>query len=124
MPKKILIVEDTILVAEDLRLLLEEAFHKVTDTIVSFDELETSLTKELPDLVLLDIQLKGEKTGIDAAKVLFERKIPFLFITGQNDWTTFTKAKEYFPVNYILIAIRAIALIKSQTESAITSTVG
>lgn len=52
---------------------------------------------------MIDINLKGEKTGIDVAKILRTKwEIPFIFITGQGDLPTFEEAKKEYPAQYIL----------------------
>ena len=67
---KILIVEDEILIAETIKLYLEEKGHIIQDICISYREATRAIEREQPDLVVLDIRLYGEKSGIDVAKYI------------------------------------------------------
>ncbi len=102
MKRKILVVEDSFVFAEELRLTLEMDGYEVTDVIVAYEELEISLKTNTPEFVLLDINLEGEKSGIDIANDLLNVwKIPFMFITAQTDTSTFQQAIKYYPTHYL-----------------------
>ena len=64
---RMLIVEDEAVVLEDLKAIMEEAGVKVVGTAVSANEAVKKTLKLKPDLVLMDIMLKGRKKGIGAA---------------------------------------------------------
>lgn len=86
----ILIVEDEPIIYKRLKMLLKEHHYKVDDFTPSFDEALKKINIKRPDLVLLDIDLKGEKTGIDLGKVLHSKyKIPFIYLTSYGDDQTF-----------------------------------
>ncbi|HMG08121.1 MAG TPA: response regulator, partial [Mucilaginibacter sp.] len=70
MKAKILIVEDQFVEANNLRLMLEHAGYKVCTIARSVPVALKIIEKECPELVLLDIMLQGELTGIDLAKGL------------------------------------------------------
>lgn len=74
MNEKILIVEDEMIVATDLRILLERNNYIVTGIARSFEKAVESIKNNPPDIVLLDIFLTGKLTGIDLAKELKEEK--------------------------------------------------
>ena len=80
---KILIVEDEAIIALDMKLYLECHGYNVCAIATTADE-ATSLTEEHhPDVILMDILLKGEKTGIDAARTIQkDNKIPIIYMTG------------------------------------------
>ncbi|MEL7005897.1 MAG: response regulator [Bacteroidota bacterium] len=99
----IMIVEDDPQIAESLSEILEILGHKVSTISESYDQVVEFLNKETVDLALLDIQLKGEKSGIDVAEQLRNNyKIPFVFTTAYADKETIAKAAEHSPYGYIV----------------------
>ncbi|MHA1280711.1 MAG: response regulator, partial [Candidatus Helarchaeota archaeon] len=62
---KILIVEDDALVAEDIKLILQNSRHSVTSIATSGQEALIKAKKDSPDLVLMDIVLEGKMDGIE-----------------------------------------------------------
>ena len=80
---RILIVEDEPLTAFDNENMLGEAGYEVVATHDRFADAVATLDREAVDLILSDVRLAGERTGIDLAKVARERGIPVLFSTGQ-----------------------------------------
>jgi len=99
---KIFIVEDEPLIVATITTALKKlGLHVLGDA----DEYEDALKNILllkPDLVLLDIQLEGEKDGIDLAAALENRKIPYLFLTSQTDPNTINRVKQTHPLGYIV----------------------
>jgi DNA-binding LytR/AlgR family response regulator len=99
----ILIIEDDVEIAESLAEMLEILGHNVTASADSYDSAIKSLEKETIDLALVDIQLKGEKTGIDVAERLAnDFKVPYIFTTAYADGETITKASQHSPYGYIV----------------------
>jgi len=93
MTKRILIVEDEALLFRRLRNFLEAHNYDVDDYTKSVDEALERINHRKPDLVLLDIHLEGEKTGIDLGKILQEKYgIPFIYLTQHDDDRTFLLA--------------------------------
>lgn len=100
--KKILIVEDEVIIAHDLKETLEAYGYTCAGIVISVDKALRHLEKERVDLVLLDINLYGEKTGLDLAKLLFENyDIPFIYLTSYEDPETIKKIKETKPAGYL-----------------------
>lgn len=100
---KILIVEDEVIIAEDLRDILESMGYVVVDVVMSAREAMQVLGSEEVDLVLLDIRIKGGKDGIDLAADINENfKIPFVFLTSHADSNTLERAKEVRPYGYLV----------------------
>ena len=99
--RKILIVEDDPEIAASLSDILELLNHQVVGIAESFDEAFNLMEKNEVDLVLLDIQLKGEKTGIDVAEKIGDR-LPYIFTTAFADEDTVKKATELGPYGYIV----------------------
>lgn len=100
---RILIVEDDPLMADNLALHLEQAGYEVVgQTDKGEDGIE--LTRSLnPDLVMMDIVLKGEMDGIEAAELIssqFDK--PVLYLTGYDEQTLFERAKITSPFAYLL----------------------
>ena len=80
--KRILIVEDEPLTAFDNENMLSEAGYVVVATHDRFADAVATLDREKVDLILSDVKLTGERTGIDLARVAGQRGIPVLFSTG------------------------------------------
>ncbi|WP_229367934.1 sigma 54-interacting transcriptional regulator [Fibrisoma limi] len=78
----LLIVEDEFLIANDLRRILIKAGYQVIGLAGSVDEAKTVVADQTPDIVLLDIFLNGDQTGIDLAHWLNDRSIPFVFLSA------------------------------------------
>lgn len=98
---KILLVEDDPFIADDLKDKLEQLEYRVTGIGESYEKAISLLEKERPDLVLLDIELKGELNGIDLGEKLSKQGIPFIYLTGLRDINTYLKAKGSHPHRYL-----------------------
>ncbi|MBC6400773.1 MAG: response regulator [Ekhidna sp.] len=99
--KKILIVEDDPEIAASLSDILNLLGHQTVGIAESFDEAFAFIEKHEIDLVLLDIQLKGEKTGMDVAEKIGDQ-LPYIFTTAFADEETVRKASELGPYGYIV----------------------
>ncbi len=101
--RKILIVEDESPIAESLNEILEVLEHEVVGIASSYEEAIDLLKGSKPDLVLLDIQLKGDKTGLDVAETINEQfSVPYIFTTAFADKDTIEQASELGPYGYIV----------------------
>ncbi len=101
--KSILVVEDETIVAENIRTRLEFMGYSVP-AIVAYGERAIEKAAEVrPDLVLMDIKLKGEMDGIEAATQIGKLlNIPVIFLTAHSDEHTLQRAKLAEPYGYIL----------------------
>lgn len=100
---RILIVEDEPLIAENLAMYLNNHDYEVVGMAYDYDEGIDKLKQEIPDIVLLDINLDGQKDGIDLAKFIFENlKIPFVFLSSYSDKTTLDRVKSLQPSGYLV----------------------
>ncbi len=100
---KILIVEDELIIAEDLKDILESLDYDVCGISISARESLQMLEEHAPDLALLDIQIKGGKDGIELANDINEQfKIPFIFLSSHADASTLERAKEVRPYGYLV----------------------
>lgn len=104
MPKiKILVVEDEIVIADDICDTLRELDYELLEPALNYTEALQTLEKEQPDLALLDIQLGGQKDGIDLAwKIKEDFDIPFIFLTSNADAATVNRAKKLAPPAYLM----------------------
>ena len=101
--KKILIVEDELIIATDLGDILESLGYEVCGDAISAREALELINEQSPDLVLLDIQIKGGMDGIELAGIIrSEFRIPFIFLTSHADASTLQRAKEVKPYGYIV----------------------
>ena len=80
--KRILIVEDEPLTAFDNENLLGDAGYEIVGTVDDFDEAIEVLDREQVDLILSDVRLRSQQTGMDLAREAKARGIPTLFATG------------------------------------------
>jgi len=102
-PIKLLIVEDEFAVALDVQTRLEKLGFDVAGIASTFDEAISKTATENPDIVIMDINISGEKTGIDAAKVIWEKfDTPVVYLTGVNEPETVEEALSTMPMGYIL----------------------
>src|SRR5439155_18195359 len=100
---RILVVEDEDLLAEDIQERLKNLGYEVTAVAHSGEEALASVASTQPDLVLMDIRLKGNMDGIDAARVIRERfNLPVVYLTGEAGGATLERAKATEPLGYLL----------------------
>ena len=97
----ILIVEDEAITALDLKGNLEKSGYYITDIVDNAEDAIKSAKENPPNLVLLDINLKGEKSGISIAKEINLLSIPIVYLTAQTDDATSNEAIETAPYAYI-----------------------
>lgn len=80
--KRVLIIEDEPLTAFDNEVILRDCGIEVVATHDDFEEALAALDRQPVDLILSDVRLRGDRTGIDLAHEAKRRGIPLLFITG------------------------------------------
>ncbi len=107
----ILVVEDESIVAKDIQHSLKKLGYLVVDLCSTGEQAVQVAEEKKPDLVLMDIMLKGEMSGIEAANMIRERyNIPIIFLTAYADESTFSKAKVTEPYGYIIKPFKEIDL--------------
>jgi PAS domain S-box-containing protein len=100
---RILIVEDEHITAEDLAEILKGLSYQVTAVVSSGAEAIQAAEENPPDLVLMDIRIKGDMDGAETARVLRERfDIPVVYLTAHADRETLEHAKQSRPLGYIV----------------------
>ena len=108
---KILIVEDESIVAKDIQVTLEKLGYDVAGTVVEGEKVLEIVKEKTPDLILMDIMLKGSMTGIDTAvQVNKEISIPIIYMTAYADKDTLSKAKLTQPHGYIIKPYKEVDL--------------
>ncbi len=99
---RILIVEDEMLIAEDLACSLESLGFEITETATRGEQALRIVEELAPDLILMDIKLKGEIDGIEAAEQILSRfDIPIVYLTAYAEEDLFERAKRTAPYGYI-----------------------
>lgn len=106
MTKKVLIVEDEFIVANDLQLILEQAGYKVTGIAASSEEAEENIQQNKPDIVLLDIRLQGKLSGIDLARKLRSENIAFVYLSANSGQKILEEAKTTDPYGFLVKPFR------------------
>ncbi|WP_318308237.1 LytR/AlgR family response regulator transcription factor [Flagellimonas crocea] len=102
-PIKILIVEDNVIIADDMQSMLEEIGYEIVDNVIVYEQAVDVLKNNHVDLVLIDIILASDKTGIDLGKHIRETyNIPFIFVTSNSDRATVENAKTVKPDGYLV----------------------
>ena len=100
---RILLVEDESIVAMDMERRLGALGYTVIEHVLSGEEAVAKAIKEKPDLILMDIHLKGKMDGIEAAeRIKSTLGTPIIYITAYSDETTLSRAKVTEPFGYIL----------------------
>ena len=99
---KILIVEDEMVIAANISLQLSELGYEVTGILPRGEEALSHIKIDTPDIILLDIRLKGEMDGIETAQEIQKLyTIPIIYLTANADEAHFNRAKETHPYAFI-----------------------
>ncbi len=100
---RILIVEDEVIIANNIKISLEQMQYDVSAIVSSGEKAIEQTAKIHPDLVLMDIKLRGKMDGVETAQVLKQKfDIPVVYMTAYIDNDTFQRAKLTEPFGYIL----------------------
>jgi CheY-like chemotaxis protein len=104
---RIVIVEDDAIIALDIEKRLGNMGHCVVGVAATATEALRSVEETQPDLVLMDIKLKGEDDGIFAAEAIRSRfSTPIIFMTAYSDQCMVERAQEVNPDGYLVKPIR------------------
>ena len=100
---QIMVVEDESIIALDLKHSLNRLGYAVSGMAASGESALRKIEANRPDLIMMDIHLKGEMTGIQVAeKIKTDFQIPIVYLTANADSSTFRGAKETDPYGYLL----------------------
>ncbi|MDI6698523.1 MAG: diguanylate cyclase [Candidatus Saccharicenans sp.] len=124
--KKILLVEDELLIARHIEQMVKNLGYQVEEVVESGERAIQLAGEKSPDLVLMDIRLKGQLDGIEAAaRIWKQHSIPIVYLTAYADEDTLIKATLAEPFGYLikpfdekelLVAIE-LAFYKHQVET-------
>jgi len=104
---RILVVEDEGIIAEDLRMGLEEMGYDVVAVASTGEDAVREAQERRPDLVLMDVVLHGDMDGIEAAERIHARlNIPVIYLTAYSDEKILERAKIAEPFGYMIKPIR------------------
>ena len=104
----VLIVEDEIIIAKDLTLTLNKLGYNVIGHCITGEDAAKTAGEKQPDIILMDIMLKGDMTGINAAKIVRDKyNIPVIFITAYSDEDSISRANTSAPFGYIVKPFKA-----------------
>jgi two-component system, response regulator PdtaR len=111
----ILIVEDELIVAESLSLDLQRKGYAIAGIVSTGAEAINAAFISKPDLILMDIMLKGNLDGIETCKIIQQqRAVPVIFITAFSDRATVERAQQTGePLHYLVKPIRLKDLTRS-----------
>ena len=107
MKAKILIVEDQFIEAKSLNVILTNAGYATCTIARSVTAALSIIEKEKPDLVLVDIFLQGEGTGIDLGKILSEKNMAFVYLSANSNRQILEEAKPTKPYGFMVKPFRA-----------------
>lgn len=123
---RVLIVEDDMIIAANISLQLSKLGYEITGIESRGEEALIHARLNTPDLVLMDINLKGSLDGIETAYTMQSTTdIPIVYITANNDEATFEKAKKTHPFAFIAKPInmrdlhRTLSLVEEQINKRI-----
>ncbi len=103
MSVRVLIVEDEPIISDDIESTLLANDYDIAGKAYSSTQALDMLINRSPDLVLLDIAIKGDKDGIDIAAIIREKyHLPFIFLTSFSDKITLDRAIPTMPYGYIV----------------------
>ena len=111
---RILIVEDEPIIAEDIRDLLVSENYQVIGVAHRGEDALDMLSIRKPEFAILDINLKGQLSGIDVAEHIHEQyKIPYLFLTSYDDEQTLREAQQCAPYGFLVKPFQDRTLLAS-----------
>jgi len=101
-PAKILIVEDEMIIGANISLQLTKLGYEVTGIVSRGEEALNHVRQHKPDIVLMDIQLKGNLDGIETVQLMHKViDIPVIYLTANADQEHFNRAKSTNPYAFI-----------------------
>jgi len=110
-PPHVLIVEDEAIIALDIKRLLSSSGFGVAAVASTAEQAIRAIETSKPDLVLMDVHLKGAKDGIETAlHIRNTYHLPVVFVTAHADKATLERARQTEPFGYIVKPISALSL--------------
>ncbi len=117
--KRILVVEDEPIIAEDLKITLQMIGYEVVGTVASGERAADAVSALSPDAVLMDIVLGSGSDGIESSRQILQNcDVPIVYLTAHADKATFERAQETYPYGYLVKPVGTSELFSS-IETAI-----
>ena len=108
MAYNILIVEDEMIIAMEIAAVIRNMGHAVVGTAMKGEDAISLAELRKPDIVLMDIFLKGMMDGITAAEIIFHSyHIPVIYLTANSDVNTLERAMKTKPFGYLTKPVNA-----------------
>ena len=108
---RVLVVEDDMIIAANISLQLTKLGYEITGIETRGEEAIVHAQENRPDIILMDVNLKGELDGIETASIIHSRlKIPIIYLTANTDEASFKRAKETHPFAFIPKPLNTIQL--------------
>ena len=99
---RILIVEDEYFIALDIQYILQKMGYDVFAIVSSGEESVNIASLSMPDIVLMDIKLKGKMNGIQAAESIYNQfRIPIIYVSAYGDELTYIQSDRFGPFEFI-----------------------
>ena len=112
--KKVFIVEDEWVVSLELQQRIQDLGYEVAGTTDNGDSAIKMVLETKPDLILMDINIKGDIDGIEAARqILVKYNVPIIYLTAYSDKATIERAKITTPYGYIIKPVEERDLLVS-----------
>lgn len=109
---KILIVEDELLIAKDISIILDKEGYESTIGVTTVADAIVALENDNFNLVLIDIKLRNDSNGIDLGDYLLKKDtIPFIYITSNSDNITMSRVKDTRPHGIIIKPYKPIDIL-------------
>src|ERR1043165_1408870 len=112
--RSVLIVEDERIFAEDLQDSLTELGYDAFAIASSADEAVEQIAERCPDIVLMDIRIKGALDGIETAALLRKQfDVPVIYLSANTDRATLMRANTTQPYGYLLKPVKEAELLSA-----------
>lgn len=96
---RVLVVEDEIVIADELCLILGKNGYEALEPALSYNEAIRAFEAEAPQLAILDVRLSGSKSGLDVAQYIRKRSaMPLIFLTACGDPTSIMEMEAFAPL--------------------------
>lgn len=114
MSKRVLVVEDERIVAEDIAQCLEDSGYEIVGIANNSDSAVALADEHRPDLILMDIVIQGEKDGVDTAHIIKERfGLSVVYLTAYSQAKVIERAKETDPLGYVVKPFEEATLLST-----------
>jgi two-component system, response regulator PdtaR len=122
--KRIMVVDDETINSMALEACLDDWGYDVIGLVISADKAISMAIEQKPDLILMDITLKGDKDGIEATEAIKAKiDVPVIFITAHADQKTIERAEGTPPPSYIIKKPYRDADLKKMVETALVKAI-